>query len=317
MRKDAVTMRIAVVHHSGVPELAHAGIHERDAGAPLLPRPQLRRVQARPRERVELRPQVLRREVGVVVERRARRTRASRARRGTGRPLPGLDRLVPHRVRAELAPSQPRRQPARSRPPTARPASGRSRRGRRRGTRAAEPAPPARPAPTSRAGPRPSPGRSAAAPSRRGRRCAGAERGPGISRGSGSGARGAGIDWHARQNGVKTEYGVPGSGLHGPRLEQQRGARTTRPSARLRAATPSARHPPRARRRRSGGSRRRRRPRHPRHLGDDGCRRPAPQHQGRRRARAGARRASARLPCSHHFAAPPSGRMPSDSSSST
>ena len=99
----------AVVHVAGLPELAHAGVDERDAGATALPRLQLRRLQARPRERVELGPEVLRRQVGEV-EQRVPRELAPPELRQEPPAAARLDGLVPHRERAHLAPPQPRRQ---------------------------------------------------------------------------------------------------------------------------------------------------------------------------------------------------------------
>ena len=251
---------------------------------------QLRRVQARPRERVELR------RAGSSSRDRGSGTACAHANSrqpSSERNLAPLaaarsTRLVPDRVRADLAPAQARRQPrgrARGRLVAASVVVGEVVvRGTRAGVARAAGSPGShvsrRPAGPVRVG------AAAASQSSRSSLAATAAR-SGISRGSGSGARGAGIARHARQNGVNTENGVPGSGLHRPRLEQERMPRTTRPSSpssrsaglelgvdlALRAAVapiPEDRAGPGI----SSPTAR-----------DDATGRPAPQHEARRRAR--------------------------------
>ena len=116
MRKLAVDHAHPVVHVPGVPELAHAGVHEGDAGLPALPRLEVGRLI--PLERVELGPVVLRGEVGVVEQdvpvelapsKLAQELRDVRAGRGRDVAVHAL----PHLERADLAEAQVRAEPAR------------------------------------------------------------------------------------------------------------------------------------------------------------------------------------------------------------
>ena len=72
----------AVVHPAGRPQLAHACIHDRNAGAAPLPGTQMRSV-ARPREALEAPIERLQRRVREVIEQSDARTRATTARQRT------------------------------------------------------------------------------------------------------------------------------------------------------------------------------------------------------------------------------------------
>ena len=111
------TIRTRLCIVAGVPQFAHPGVHQRDAGATLLPGAQRGRMQAaatgRSRTRDGCSPSPAR-GAGTACD---RRTRASPARRGRWRrppPFAAVARCcgrVPDLVRAELAPAQVRREP--------------------------------------------------------------------------------------------------------------------------------------------------------------------------------------------------------------
>ena len=272
-------------------------------------------LQPRPRERVELGAQVLRREVGEVEERVPRELAPAELRQEPAAAARG-DGLVPDGVRAQLAPAQARREQRR-------------RAGRRLVARAAvarevvvEELPQPRaggrlarlPRLAQSAGPVRMPrqqvpvlervaeiGRSAARRSRAARA---------------AGARGGRPQARAPERREHREVRARAR-RHRPRLEQQRRRErrdldAVRPQRGLELGVDLA-----LRRRRSAGSRRRRRPRHPsppRAPRDPPVRAAAP---AARPLVAAARPSDASEWCSHQRAAPPSGRMPGDSSSST
>ena len=236
MRNLADDHAHAVVHPAGRPQLAHAGVDERHAGAAPLPGRAARSVGVGHGNASNSGRQLPRRELGRVEEQRGARTRASRARRRNGSappaPPPHAQR-VPHLRAGDLAPAQVRREPRGRRRSAGRSRRRRSRRARRRGTRrgarcaAASPGVQAArrpPAQSGRVGSRPQSSTASARGMRRPRSRPG--------RAADAAARAA--TRRLCQNGVNTQYGVPWPvrTVHGSKSSVRRRSSAVEPASR-------------------------------------------------------------------------------------